>query len=323
MRKISAVLAVLGLTAVGLVGCSASGSADCTRPVSGDPAVLSHATVTGDPDSAPTIDLYTPFRATETAFEDIETGTGTPITSDAQLIAIDLTLIDGSTGKSIAATNYDGDLSQVNSVGRWTQIIPGFADALQCASAGSRIAIALAPGDVESETAASLSMDEDTSAFAVVDVRKVYLGKADGANQYNASLGLPTVVRAPDGRPGVIIPDADAPTDLVVQTIKKGDGAEVTGEQPVRVHYTGLTWADRTVFQTTWDGDPASLTLDAVVPGLADALEGATVGSQLLVVIPPDQGYGDAAQGAIPADSTLVFVVDILGLDQAAPAATP
>ena len=42
-----------------------------------------------------------------------------------------------------------------------------------------------------------------------------------------------------------------------------------------------------------------------------------------MVVIPPDQGYGDQAQGPIPADSTLVFVVDILGIDQAALRRTP
>ena len=55
--------------------------------------------------------------------------------------------------------------------------------------------------------------------------------------------------------------------------------------------------------------------LDGVVPGFAKALEGQTVGSQVLVVVPPDEGYGDKEQNGIPAGSTLVFVIDILGLD--------
>jgi FKBP-type peptidyl-prolyl cis-trans isomerase len=67
------------------------------------------------------------------------------------------------------------------------------------------------------------------------------------------------------------------------------------------------------------DSEAASLTLDAVVPGFAEALEGQTVGSQVMVVIPPDQGYGEEGQGAIPGGSTLVFVIDILGLDAPAP----
>ena len=88
----------------------------------------------------------------------------------------------------------------------------------------------------------------------------------------------------------------------------------------MRVHYTGLTWADRTVFDTTWDAEPKSIDLSTMLPGFAEAITGQTVGSQVLVVIPPDQGYGDQAQGQIPADSTLVFVVDILGIDQPAAA---
>ena len=128
-------------------------------------------------------------------------------------------------------------------------------------------------------------------------------------------------MRAPDGRPGIIVPDGAPPKDLVVQTIKKGDGENVTGDVPVRVHYTGVLWDDKTVFDTTWDGDPKSITLDAVVPGFATALKGQTVGSQVMVVVPPDQGYGKTEQASVPADSTLVFVIDILGLDAAAPAA--
>jgi len=152
---------------------------------------------------------------------------------------------------------------------------------------------------------------------AVVDVRKVYLPKADGADQFNVGQGLPSVVRGPDGRPGIIVPDAAPPSELVVQTLKKGDGPTVTGDAPVRVHYTGVTWDDRAVFETTWDAEPQSVDLETMIPGFAEALDGQTVGSQVLVVIPPDQGYGDQAQGPVPADSTLVFVVDILGIDQA------
>ncbi len=179
--------------------------------------------------------------------------------------------------------------------------------------------VAVPPGGIESATASSLEMADDESAVAVIDIRKVFLPKADGADQYNVGHGLPSVVRAPDGRPGIIVPDAAAPTDLVIETLKKGSGPVVTGDEPVRVHYTGLTWADRTVFETTWDGEPKSIDLDTMLPGFSEALIGQTVGSQVLVVIPPDQAYGDQPQGPIPADSTLVFVVDILGLDQAAP----
>ena len=57
------------------------------------------------------------------------------------------------------------------------------------------------------------------------------------------------------------------------------------------------------------------MTLDGVVPGFAEALEGQTVGSQVLVVIPPELAYGEEGAGSIPANATLVFVIDILGID--------
>lgn len=315
MRKLPALLAVLAITAVGLTGCGLpAGFESCPRPAS-DTSATSLVTVEGDAGEKSDVSVPSPFHVESASFEDIETGTGTAITSPSQSVVLDMEILGGDTGESVVATAYDGDLTRVTSFDRWVQAIPAFETALECATEGSRVVVALAPGDIEAETAASLGLSEGESAVAVVDVQKVYLPRAQGTLVYNDARGLPTVVRAPDGRPGVIIPDAPAPEELVVQTLIKGDGPEVTADQPVRVHYTGLTWAGREVFDTTWDGEAASLTLDGVVPGFAQALEGATVGSQLLVVIPPELGYGDQQQGAIPADSTLVFVIDILGLD--------
>jgi len=319
VRKIPASLAVLGLAAVGLVGCSLPGAEACPRPDASPAAVMDQITVSGPTDDAPDVELYTPFRVTSAAFDDLVVGEGTTITTDTQLVVLDVSITSGETGEGLVETSYNGDLSQTSTVARWVEVIPGFEEALQCATEGSRIVVALPPGGIEEETTSSLEMADDDSAVAVVDIRKVYLPKAEGANQFNVGSGLPTVVRASDGRPGIIVPDAAPPTDLVIQTLKKGTGPVVTGDAPVRVHYTGLTWADRTVFETTWDAEPRSIELDTMLPGFSEALTGQTVGSQVLVVIPPDQGYGDEAQGPIAADSTLVFVVDILGIDQPAP----
>jgi hypothetical protein len=319
VRKIPASLAVLGLAAVGLVGCSLPGTTSCDREAASDSGALSAVTVSGETGEAPDIEVYTPFRTSDTAFDAVVVGDGTAITSGNQLIVMDTSIASGETGETLVQTDYDGDLSRVSPASRWTEVLPGLDGALDCVTEGSRIVVALPPGGIEESTAASLELGADDSAIAVMDIRKVFLSQAEGATQFNVGNGLPSVVRAPDGRPGVIVPDAAAPTDLVVETLIKGDGEEVTGDAPLRVHYTGLTWADRTVFETTWDAEPAAIDLDTMLPGFAEALTGQTVGSQVLVVIPADQAYGDQAQGPIPADSTLVFVVDILGIDQAPP----
>ena len=64
---------------------------------------------------------------------------------------------------------------------------------------------------------------------------------------------------------------------------------------------------------SSWDrGQPSDFSLDQVVKGWQQGLAGQTVGSQVLLVIPPDLGYGSQKQQSIPANSTLIFVVDIL-----------
>jgi FKBP-type peptidyl-prolyl cis-trans isomerase 2 len=315
VRKIPAALVVLGLVTVGLTGCSLPGASDCSRPAVSDADVMDLIDVTGDTDEVPDVDIYAPLHTSELAYEDVVVGEGTAITSPDQLIVVDLAFFSGETGDPIVATEYNGDLTAVSAPSGWATNFPGFEEALDCATEGSRIAVALSPDDLSDKVRADWSLGEDESVVAVIDVRKVYLPAADGANQFNSGFGLPTVVRAPDGRPGLIIPDGAPPTEPVVQILKKGDGPVVTDEQPVRVHYTGVVWGEDEAFENTWEDFPVSVTMDAVVPGFADAIEGQTVGSQVLVVVPPEQGYGDEQHAAIPPGSTLVYVIDILGLD--------
>ena len=309
MRKISAALIVLGLVTVGLAGCSMPGTSDCSRPTVSDPDVMEHIDVSGDLEDKPEVEIRTPLPVSELAYEDVVTGDGTAITSPDQLMVLDVSFFNGTTGEPIVSTGYDGDLSQVASPAAWTNF-PGFVEALDCATEGSRIAVALSPDDMSPEVAAGFELDENGSVVAVIDVRKVYLAAADGQDQFNAGFGLPSVVRAPDGRPGLIIPEGAPPTELVVQTLKKGDGETVTGDEPVRVHYTGVVWGEDHAFDTTWDGEAASIDLESAPPGFAQALEGQTVGSQVLVVVPADQAQGGQA---------VVYVIDILGIDAAPP----
>ena len=182
-------------------------------------------------------------------------------------------------------------MPQVVPLSDWTGAVPGLGDALECATEGSRVVAVIAPDDIDAGAASTIGLAEGDSAVAVVDVRKVYLPKADGRDQFVEGRGLPTVVRASDGTPGIMIPDAAPPDEVVVQVLKKGDGEVVTGDDPVRVHYTGVTWAEKEVFDTSWGKEPVSLTVEGVVEGFGQALEGQTVGSQILV--------GDPAGGRL------------------------
>ena len=78
-----------------------------------------------------------------------------------------------------------------------------------------------------------------------------------------------------------------------------------------------MIWAGGKQFDSSWDrGQPASFPIgtDKVLPGWDEGLVGQTVGSQVLLVVPPDKGYGSAGEpnAGISGTDTLVFVIDIL-----------
>jgi hypothetical protein len=318
VRRLPALVAAVGLVGFGLVGCASaqpSGGA-CERGVSPDPAVSELVSVEGDLGEMPELEAYTPVQTDSTMWADVLTGEGTAIRTDDQLVVFDLAVFDGESGEQLVSTPFDGTL-EAAPLTQWTGIFPTLEESLACAREGGRVVSVIPSGDLDEQTAEGLGLAPGATAIVVTDLRKVYLDKADGDDQFVTGHGMPTVVRAPDGRPGIIVPDTAPPSDLQVQVLKKGRGELVTGDAPVRVAYTGVLWDDRTVFDSTWDEGktPASFELDQVVEGFGQALEGQTVGSQVLIVIPPELGYGDDDAGSIPGGSTLVFVVDILGID--------
>jgi hypothetical protein len=303
VRRTPAFLAVTALVAVGLVGCTSAPDASC-NPTTKNASALGGVDVSGGGDAKPTVDVRTPFVVADTASEVLEHGDGTAITSQNQLVVLDISISSGSTGESVISTAYNGDAARAFPLSEWTQGFPGLSRALQCVTEGSRLVVGLAPDDLAAGAADSIGLGADESAVAVVDVRKVYLPKAEGAEQYNESHGLPTVVRAPDGRPGVIVPDATAPTDTVVQVLERGDGDEIADDDTVRAAYTAVSWQTRRVVDTTWDGAPVAVTDTTLPAEVVAAVTGQTVGSQILVVVP--------AQGNA---SATVYVLDLLGVD--------
>lgn len=307
MRRIPAALAVLGLTALALVGCSAGQPPTCER-VSSTGNVADLVTVSGDVGAAPDVQISLPFHADSVEHADLARGGGVTIVDEHQGFALGFTIIDGSTGKQLVQEGYDS-LSSVTTIARWDTLIPGFRDALMCATDGSRIVVGLSSGDFADSVAAQIGLADGDSAVAVLDLRQVYLSAADGADQFNESRGLPTVVRAPNGQPGIIVPDTDAPTDTVVQVLKKGDGDVVASGDTVGVNFTQVDWKEKTVSRTSWGSGPAQISATSGANPIADALIGQPVGSQLLIVTPTDPNASSGTQS-----SAQVFVIDVLGV---------
>ena len=145
------------------------------------------------------------------------------------------------------------------------------------------------------------------------------LEKATGEEVKDVPANLPKVTRAKNGEPSIDMNGQGSVDSLISQTLIKGNGAKLTDKNTVVVKYTGWLTNGKQ-FDSSWDRDStidADLFSDSsgqhqVIEGWQKGLVGQTVGSQVLLVIPPDQAYGDKEQGPIPANSTLVFVIDIL-----------
>ncbi len=112
----------------------------------------------------------------------------------------------------------------------------------------------------------------------------------------------------------VTIPKSEPPKKLVSSYVLESDGEVVKESDSVGVNYVGMIWKGAKEFDNTYStGKTQTFPLSQVtLKGLKNGLVDKKVGSRVLLVIPPDQAFGDQQQQAIPKNSTLVFAVDIL-----------
>lgn len=119
-------------------------------------------------------------------------------------------------------------------------------------------------------------------------------------------------------KPTIEIPDTDAPTELVLDDLEVGTGAEAKPGQQVAVHYVGVAWSDGSEFDNSYDrGEPLVFGLGAgqVIQGWDSGIAGMKVGGRRRITIPAHLGYGArGAGGVIKPNETLVFVCDLVGV---------
>jgi FKBP-type peptidyl-prolyl cis-trans isomerase len=311
VRSSLALIATAGLVAVALTGCATAPSPEASP---GDSSAA--VTVTGTFGEKPEVSFPTPLEPTETQCTEIVEGSG-PLLEEGQLALTGLAAFNGTTGDEIQVTGF-GDEDGVPLVVNASATMPGIAKGLGCAREGSRVAVVVPEKDGfgPNGNPASGVQPGDSIVF-VLDVQRAFPARADGAAQLTRD-GFPAVVLAPDGRPGITVPKQDPPKSLQQETLLAGSGEVVEDGDTVVVNYTGVLWNEGTVFDSSWEnGAPTTFTVgtDAqVIPGFSKAIVGQKVGSQVGVIIPPSEGYGDQENQTVPANSTLFFVVDILGV---------
>jgi peptidylprolyl isomerase len=198
-------------------------------------------------------------------------------------------------------------------------IIDGWRYGLSGKKVGSRVEMAVPPaqGYGSQGNAQAGIKGTDTLVF-VVDLKATFNGKssAKGTEVAQENKDLPKVGTNTDGKaPSIEIPKSDPPKKLVSEYVIEGDGDPVSADSTVLVQYKGVQWDGGKEFDSTYSRKSlTSFSLQQVVKGWSQGLTGKKVGSRVLIVIPPELGYGDnPPQGSgIEKGATLVFTVDIL-----------
>jgi FKBP-type peptidyl-prolyl cis-trans isomerase len=124
-----------------------------------------------------------------------------------------------------------------------------------------------------------------------------------------------TVTGTFDQKPTVTIPDQKADGRLDVRTLIHGQGPALTSTDALLGNYSVYIWSGTThkLAGSTYSSVPA-LFAGRLLPGLTAALKNQTIGSRVLAVIPPKDGYGTQGnpQGGVKGTDTLVFVIDLI-----------
>jgi peptidylprolyl isomerase len=119
-------------------------------------------------------------------------------------------------------------------------------------------------------------------------------------------------------KPAIEPVEGPPPADLVVEDIIVGEGPEAQPGQFATVHYAGVSHSTGKEFDASWNrGEPFSFRLGdgQVIAGWDRGVVGMRLGGRRRLVIPPHLGYADRGAGSvIKPGETLIFVVDLLGL---------
>ena len=309
-RRLHALGAALLVGALSLTACG-GGSDKKASP-------LDQVSVTGGTDkSAPTVKVEPqPLKVSETTTKVVKDGDGATVQGD-EIVSIKYVLLNGK-DSSVLDTNYGKQNLGLSLDAQ--DLLPGLKKGLKDQKVGSRVLVAMPPKDAfgtQGNTDIKVG-GSDTIVF-LMDLLSATkpLDSAQG-KAVKPPAGLPTV-KVEDDKPATItIPKGTKPpTRTVGQLLIDGEGAKVAAGQTVRVTYTGALWKNGEVFDSSANSPQkyfeTVIGKQQVIKAWDSQLVGQTVGSRVLMVVPPADGYGAAGSPPkISGTDTLVFVVDIL-----------
>jgi len=315
MRRFLGLIVIPVLASLVLAGCGGSPNAVPTSTPTVN--VNAKVSVTGAFGATPTVNIPKLAANNTLTVKTVIAGTGPVLTKTDSLVANFVLYFWTGKSASLKANTFVTNPAIVGG-----QMIPGLEDALVGQKVGSRV-LAIIPPALGYGTSgdSQLGVSGNTTLVFIIDVIKSYTAdsSASGATESSGGNGLPAITATPGKAPVATIPAGQQPTALEVKTLIKGTGPVLAKGEYVIAQYVGYIWRTKKLFGSSWtSGMPFGFIFqDAtpqVIPGWDTGLAGQTVGSRVLLVIPPKDGYGTAgaSQAGIKGTDVLVYVVDIL-----------
>ncbi|WP_186317790.1 FKBP-type peptidyl-prolyl cis-trans isomerase [Curtobacterium sp. 9128] len=309
-------IALVPAVVLGLAACAGSGAGDpsasasasstasaitsCPKPGKASAAI----DVSGDfgGKTAPTVQFDKGLKASPPQATVVTKGSGAAL-KKGDYAQVAYSVYKASSAKKLGTVGFDQGNAQVLSVGG-----SGFGALLACSHVGDRVAAVGASSALGFNTGGDIVVVADLLAQTPV--------KSEGTPQ-SQNPDLPTVKDKANGEPEITIPDKPAPTTTTAEVIKQGDGDTIAEGDTALVQYKGVLYDGGKEFDSSWSkGQPTTFTIaeGSLIKGFVTGLVGQKVGSQVMIVVTPGDGYGATPpEGSnIPANATLVFVVDVL-----------
>jgi peptidylprolyl isomerase len=270
----------------------------------------------GDTKSGPKVSVTdAPYQVSKTETQALKEGSGSPLTAQ-DIARVNLVAVNGTNGKQLTSTW--GKAPAALFLGQ-DNLLAGLKKGLLGAKPTSQVQISIPPAEGFGQSGSSgMGVGADDTIVFVVDVISGTRMLTEATGKAVApKKGLPTVVLT-RGKPAkVTSPKSDPPTSTVVQQLVTGAGEKVRAGQTVRVTYTGALWKDDSVLGASASHEPGTFDFQvgagSVIKAWDKGIVGQPVGSRILLVVPPADGYGAAGSPPkISGTDTLVFVVDIL-----------
>jgi FKBP-type peptidyl-prolyl cis-trans isomerase len=321
MRRVLAITVIPLLACLVIAGCgsskpSASSSSSASAAANNSNANAS-VTVAGAFGATPVVKIPKLDANNKLTVKTVIPGTGAAVTKADAMAANFVLYFWSGNSNTLKANTFTQNPTVIGGT-----MLPGLETALIGQKVGSRVLAVIPPADGYGTSGNSqLGITGSTTLVFVIDVIKSYADTASAVGSQVSTGGgsLPTVTAHAGGAPTITIPANNPPSALVTKTLIKGSGPKVVKGQYVIAQYTGSIWRTKKVFDSSWtSGSPFGFVIGAspeqVIPGWDTGLAGQTVGSRVMLVIPPKDAYGSAgqSQAGITGKDTLVFVVDII-----------